>query len=155
MRHAVTGTADAFGSNGTRSDDVTSHVRLAQQTRIPIALGEQLYAINAFRDFVEARGLHWLQPDATRLGGGTEFLQVADLGLAFRLPVAAHAGEMGQVHQHLTIAHPALSIMEYIPSIATHFEDPHVVEGRHFACPQQPGASTPPTDEAIIRFSAT
>jgi L-alanine-DL-glutamate epimerase-like enolase superfamily enzyme len=133
-------------------DDVTSHVRLAEQTTIPVALGEQLYSLDAFRAFVESGGVHWLQPDTTRVGGVTEFLQVADLGLAFRLPVAAHAGDMGQIHQHLTIAHPALTIMEYIPWIAEHFEDPARVRDGHFVCPERPGASTTPTEAALRRF---
>ncbi len=46
--------------------------------------------------------VHYVQPDVTRLGGITEYIQVADLAHAHCLPVAPHAGEMSQVHVHLS-----------------------------------------------------
>lgn len=72
-------------------DDVGSHAALARATSIPVALGEQLYTLDAFRPFVDAGAIAYVQPDVTRLGGITEYLQVADLALAHRLPVAPHA----------------------------------------------------------------
>lgn len=133
-------------------DDVGSHEQLAQATTIPLALGEQLYSLDAFQAFTRANAIHWLQPDITRLGGVTEFVRVADLALAHRLPVAAHAGDMSQVHRHLTISHPAASILEYIPWIAHHFEDPATVKDGAFLCPEQPGAGTTPTLSALRDF---
>lgn len=123
-------------------DDVASHARLACATAIPVALGEQLYTIDAFRAFIEAGAVAYVQPDVTRLGGITEFLQVADLALAHRLPVVPHAGEMSQVHVHLSYHHPASTILEYIPWIAHHFEEPIQVEAGIYRRPQQPGAGT-------------
>ena len=38
----------------------------------------------------------YVQPDVTRLGGITEYIQVADLALAHRLPVVPHAGEIAR-----------------------------------------------------------
>lgn len=133
-------------------DDVSSHAELAKCTSIPIALGEQLYSLDAFSSFVSARAIHWLQPDVTRLGGVTEFLRVADLALAHRLPVAAHAGDMSQVHRHLTIAHASAPVVEYIPWIYMHFEDPALVHQGRFICPSHPGASTTPTSEALRKY---
>jgi L-alanine-DL-glutamate epimerase-like enolase superfamily enzyme len=133
-------------------DDVGSHATLARSTPIPIALGEQLYSVDAFRSFVDAGAIQYLQPDVTRLGGITEFLQVADLALAHRLPVAAHAGEMSQVHVHLTFAHPAAHILEYIPWIKDHFVEPIVVKDGAFVRPERPGAGTTPTAESLARF---
>ena len=77
-----------------------------------------------------AGAVHYVQPDVTRLGGITEFLQVADAAHARRLPVAAHAGEMSQVHVHLSYAHPATSVLEYIPWIMDNFVEPIRVAGR-------------------------
>jgi L-alanine-DL-glutamate epimerase-like enolase superfamily enzyme len=134
-------------------DDIGSHAELACSTSIPVALGEQLYTVDAFRGFVGSHAVHWVQPDVTRLGGITEFIQVADLALAHRLPVAPHAGEMSQVHLHLAYWHPAATVLEYIPWIKDAFEEP--AETRHgiFLRPEQPGASTTPTEDAIRRFS--
>jgi L-alanine-DL-glutamate epimerase-like enolase superfamily enzyme len=93
-----------------------------------------------------------VQPDVTRLGGITEYIQVADLALAHRLPVAPHAGEMSQVHVHLSYWHPATSILEYIPWIKDHFVEPIVVRDGIYQRPHQPGASTTPLASSLERY---
>jgi L-alanine-DL-glutamate epimerase-like enolase superfamily enzyme len=133
-------------------DDVASHAELARSTSIPVALGEQLYNIDAFKGFIEARALTYVQPDVTRLGGISEYIQVADLALAHRLPVVPHAGEMSQVHVHLSYWHPASSTLEYIPWIKDHFEEPIHVEGGIYRLPQHPGAGTTLLPESLANF---
>jgi L-alanine-DL-glutamate epimerase-like enolase superfamily enzyme len=132
-------------------DDIASHAALARATSIPVALGEQLYTVDAFRSFINAGAVHYVQPDVTRLAGITEYIQVADLALANRLPVVPHAGEMSQVHVHLSYWHPASTILEYIPWIKDHFHEPANVDGGVFKRPQQPGASTTPLAQAFER----
>ncbi len=134
-------------------DDIGSHASLAQATSIPVALGEQLYTLDAFRAFIAAGAVHYVQPDITRVGGITEYLQVADLALAYRLPVVAHAGDMCQVHVHLAYAHPASTQLEYIPWIKDWFEEPIVVEGGAYRRPSTPGVGATPTSAAFDRFS--
>lgn len=136
-------------------DDVGSHERLAKSTSIPIALGEQLYSLDSFRAFVGAGAVHYVQPDVTRLGGITEYIQVADLAHAFRLPVAPHAGEMSQVHLHLALWHPATSILEYIPWIKDHFVEPIRVEAGVFRPPEEAGAGTTPLRKSLEEFSVS
>src|SRR3954469_23458489 len=133
-------------------DDVASHATLARNTSIPIALGEQLYTIDAFRSFVDAGAVAYVQPDVTRLGGITEYIQVADLALAHRLPVVPHAGEMSQVHVHLSYWHPASTILEYIPWIKDHFENPIHAEGGIHKRPERAGASTTVLPESFGRY---
>ena len=133
-------------------DDVGSHAALARACTIPIALGEQLYTLDAFRSFIAAGGVHYVQPDVTRLGGITEYIQVADLAHAYRLPVAPHAGEMSQVHVHLSYWHPASSILEYIPWIKDHFVEPIAVQNGVYRRPELPGASTTPLQASLERF---
>lgn len=133
-------------------EDVEGHRRLAQAIRTPIALGEQLYSVDAFAAFVRADAVHYPQPDATRLGGITEFWQVADLALAHRLPVAPHAGDMMQVHLQMALAHPACVILEYIPWTLECFREPaRVIDGR-IVPPDQPGAGTELRADALDRF---
>jgi L-alanine-DL-glutamate epimerase-like enolase superfamily enzyme len=133
-------------------DDVQGHARLAGGIATPIALGEQLYSVDAFRQFIDSHALHYAQPDAVRLGGITEWWQVADLALANRLPVAPHAGDMVQIHWHLALAHPACTILEYIPWLKECFEEPvQVLHGRAMA-PEAPGASTTLRSDAKERF---
>jgi L-alanine-DL-glutamate epimerase-like enolase superfamily enzyme len=86
------------------------------------------------------------------MGGLTEVWRVCETAHSHRLPVAPHAGDMSQVHVHLSYAHPACAILEYIPWIKDCFTEPaDVVEG-NFRLPQQPGAGTTPTREAWEKF---
>jgi L-alanine-DL-glutamate epimerase-like enolase superfamily enzyme len=133
-------------------DDVGSHATLARNTSIPIALGEQLYSVDAFRSFIAAGAVAYVQPDVTRLGGITEYIQVADLALAHRLPVVPHAGEMSQVHVHMSYWHPASTILEYIPWIKDHFAEPANVHEGVFRRPEQPGASTTILAQSFERY---
>ena len=86
------------------------------------------------------------------MGGLTEVLQVCEAAHAFRLPVAPHAGDMSQVHVHLSYAHPACEVLEYIPWIKDCFTEPAEVVDGHFRLPQQPGAGTTPTAAAWQSF---
>jgi L-alanine-DL-glutamate epimerase-like enolase superfamily enzyme len=134
-------------------DDLVGHRRLASSTSIPIALGEQLYMVSQFRDFIEADAVHYVQPDVTRLAGITEWWQVAELAHASSLPVVPHVGDMGQVHQHLCRAHSACSLLEYIPWIAPWMKEPVRIEGGNYLPAQEPGAGLEPTTEAMERLN--
>jgi len=134
-------------------DDVRGHAELAKQTLIPIALGEQLYTADAFASFIDANAIHYVQPDVTRLAGVSEFLRVAEAAQARRLPVTAHVGDMGQVHVHLAYHHSACPILEYIPWIKHAFKEPIEVADGHYRRPQQPGAGTTPTAEALESYA--
>jgi len=133
-------------------DDVKGHAQLARSSSIPVALGEQLYTTDAFAEFFAQQAIHWVQPDVTRMAGLTEVLRVCDMASAFRLPVAPHAGDMSQVHVHLSYAHAACAVLEYIPWIQHCFTDPARVVDGYFCLPQLPGAGTTPTVDALSRY---
>jgi phosphoserine aminotransferase len=79
---------------------------------------------DAFAEFFHQNAIHWVQPDVTRMAGITEVWRVCETGHSYRLPVAPHAGDMSQVHVHLNYAHPACTVLEYIPWIKDCFTDP-------------------------------
>ena len=133
-------------------DDILGHARLAREIETPIALGEQLYTADHFRDFLREGAVTYVQPDAVRLAGVTEWWQVADLAHAYRLPVVAHIGDMMQVHLHLSIAHRACGMLEYIPWLRECFAEPATVRDGRFLIPVQPGAGTTILPEALERF---
>ncbi|XOV91594.1 MAG: mandelate racemase/muconate lactonizing enzyme family protein [Bacteroidota bacterium] len=134
-------------------DDVNGHAELAKHTSIPIALGEQLYSADAFRQFIDAGAIHYVQPDVTRFGGITEFLTVAEMALGARLPVAPHAGDMSQIHAHISFAHHSCMILEYIPWIKEAFMDPINVKNGLVIRPELPGAGTTPKPEAFEKYN--
>ena len=130
-------------------DDLEGHQRLCESIATPVALGEQLYLATQFRDFVHAGAVHYVQPDVVRLAGITEWWQVADLAHCYRLPVVPHVGDMCQVHQHLSIAHPACKLLEYIPWLRDWMQHPAEIKDGFYMTPDAPGAGMQPNAEAL------
>jgi len=56
----------------------------------PIATGERLVGVWAFRDLLEKRACSVIQPDITHCGGLTEVRKIAALAEAYRVAVAPH-----------------------------------------------------------------
>lgn len=133
-------------------DDVHGTIQLRAECPTPIALGEQLDTLDAFATMLSARAVDYVQPDAVRLGGITEWLWVADLAHAHRLPVVSHVGDMMQIHVQLAQAHPATDLLEHIPWMQPCFAEPAQVHDGVFAVPEAPGAGTTLRTDALERF---
>lgn len=123
-------------------DDVRGHKKLADELNVPIALGEHVYTKYAFRDYIHEGALEYCQVDATRVGGVTEWLQVAGLAASYDVPICPHVGDMGQIHQHLVAATQGAFMLEYIPWIRDIFVEPATVKDGLYVLPEMPGAST-------------
>jgi L-alanine-DL-glutamate epimerase-like enolase superfamily enzyme len=133
-------------------DDIGGHAKLAAELNVPIALGEHVYHKYAFRDYISQGAVEYVQVDVTRVGGITEWLQVANLAACYDLPVCPHVGEMGQIHLHLAAATPNALMLEYIPWIRHIFVEPVTVENGYYKIPQRPGASTEIKPEAFQKY---
>jgi L-fuconate dehydratase len=131
----------------THPDDIRGHALLAREIApIKIAAGEHIPNRVAFKNFLEASAIHYVQADCTRLAGVSEFLTVSLLANKFRLPVVPHVGDMGQLHQHLVLFnHIGLGqeplFLEHISHLRSHFVFPASVVDGCYKTPQQPGAS--------------
>lgn len=132
----------------THPDDVLAHQTLARAIApMRIACGEHVPNRVLFKNFMQARGMYFVQADCTRLAGVSEFLTVSLLARQFGLPVVPHVGDVGQIHQHLVLfnhialGHEAL-FLEYIPHLRDHFVHPAVVEDGVYRTPQEPGSSS-------------
>jgi L-fuconate dehydratase len=132
----------------THPDDLRAHVTLAQEIApVRIAAGEHIPNRVMFKNFIEAKAMHYVQADCTRLAGVSEFLAVSLLARKFCLPVVPHVGDMGQVHQHLVLfnhiamGHDAV-FLEHIPHLSEHFVLPARVQGGYYTTPEEPGASS-------------
>ncbi len=134
-------------------DDVEGHVELSRRIKTPIALGEQLYMLEDFKRFIAAGAMQYVQADCVRLAGVSEWWQAADLALAYHLPVVAHIGDMMHVHLHLSIAHRACSMLEYIPWMQVAVAEPARVKGGFFETPETPGAGTTLRKEALEKYN--
>ena len=110
-----------------------------------LALGEHVPNRIIFKNYLQARCAGFIQVDAVRVAGVSEFLAVSLLSKKFGIPVVPHVGDMGQIHQHLVLFNhigiglPAI-FLEHIPHLRGHFVHPCRVEGGVYKTPQEPGA---------------
>ena len=129
------------------AEDLGGHVKLAAATSIPIAVGESIYSLSHFREYLAAGAAGILQPDAARLGGITPWLKVAHLAEAFNVKVAPHF--LMELHVSLAAAVPNAIYLEHIPQLRqiTRSEI-EIVDGRAVA-PESPGVGIDWDREAI------
>jgi L-fuconate dehydratase len=131
----------------THPDDVLGHKTLADAIApTKLALGEHVPNRVVFKNYLQAKCAGFIQVDAVRVAGVSEFLAVSLLCRKFGVPVVPHVGDMGQLHQHLVLFnHIALGheviFLEHIPHLRGHFVHPCRVEGGVYQTPQDIGAS--------------
>lgn len=97
------------------ADDIGAHVRLAQHCRVPIAVGESLYSLSQFKDYLNQGAAAVVQVDAARVGGITPWLKVAHMAEAFNIVVCPHF--LMELHVSLICAVPNGWMLEYIPQL--------------------------------------
>ena len=130
----------------THPDDILAHKTLSDAIApVKLALGEHVPNRIVFKNYLQARCAGFIQVDAVRVAGVSEFLAVSLLSRKFGIPVVPHVGDMGQLHQHLVLfnhvgmGHEAL-FLEHIPHLRSHFVHPCRVEGGFYRTPQETGS---------------
>ncbi|MDQ1556900.1 MAG: hypothetical protein QOI02_1902, partial [Actinomycetota bacterium] len=119
------------------ADDVSGHVRLAESTTIPVAVGESMYSIGQFRDYLQRGAASIVQPDVARIGGITPWLKVAHMAEAFNVVVCPHF--LMELHVSLVAAVPNGRYVEHIPQLrAITTDEMQIVDGNALA-PETPG----------------
>lgn len=98
------------------ADDVQGHAQLADRGGIPVAVGESLYSLSQFREYLSTGAANIVQVDAARIGGISPWLKVAHLAEAFDVPVAPHF--LMELHVSLAAAVPNGLWVEWIPQLA-------------------------------------
>jgi L-fuconate dehydratase len=131
----------------THPDDIYAHKVLAEAMGPnKLAIGEHVPNRVVFKNYLQARCAGFIQVDAVRVGGVSEFITVSLLCKKFGIPVVPHVGDMGQLHQHLVLfnhirlGHEAL-FLEHIPHLQKHFVHPVRVKDGLYATPQEIGSS--------------
>jgi L-alanine-DL-glutamate epimerase-like enolase superfamily enzyme len=132
--------------------DVKGHAQLASSVRTPLVVGENIYSLHMWRDFVEQKAVGIAQADALKLGGISTWLEVAALAHANSLPVVPAAWDMMQLDVHLCAAIPHALMVEYIPWILEIFVHPVQFADGYLRVPQEPGAGTEIKADAMQAF---
>ena len=97
------------------SDDVMEHARLAASTSVPIAVGESMYSLSQFKDYLVTGAASIVQVDVARIGGITPWMKVAHMAEAHNVPVCPHF--LMELHVSLVCAIPNAPWLEYIPQL--------------------------------------
>ncbi|MBS1669586.1 MAG: mandelate racemase [Bacteroidetes bacterium] len=131
----------------THPDDVVAHKILSDAIApIKLALGEHVPNRVIFKNYLQSGSAGFIQVDALRVGGVSEFITVSLLCKKFGIPVVPHVGDMGQLHQHLVLfnhiklGHEAL-FLEHIPHLQKHFVYPASIKNGVYLTPQEVGSS--------------
>ncbi|MBW8298883.1 MAG: mandelate racemase/muconate lactonizing enzyme family protein [Hydrogenophaga sp.] len=119
------------------ADDIDGHVRLNRSTATPVAVGESLYSIRHFREYMQKGACSIVQVDAGRIGGITPWLKVAHAAEAFDMPVCPHF--LMELHVSLTCAVQNGKYVEYIPQLDDITTSRLVVENGMALAPSTPG----------------
>ncbi len=131
----------------THPDDVLAHKTLADAIApVKLALGEHVPNRVIFKNYLQTGSAGFIQVDAVRVGGVSEFITISLLSKKYGIPVVPHVGDMGQLHQHLVLfnhismGHEAL-FLEHIPHLKKHFVHPVNIINGVYKTPMEPGSS--------------
>jgi len=119
------------------ADDIGAHARLAAGSPIPIAVGESLYSVSQFKDYLHAGACSVVQVDVARIGGITPWLKTAHLAEAYNLPVSPHF--LMELHASLACGVPNGQWVEYIPQLEGITRSQLRVQDGYAYPPSEPG----------------
>jgi len=135
-----------------KPEDITMHAELARAITTPIAVGETIFTREAFRDYIEAGAVQYVQADSTKLHGIDEWLEVAALAASHNLPVVPHTNVQHKLHVQLAAATPNCALVENCyESLNEMWHEPIHVTDSYYNLPEEPGVGLRIRDEVIAR----
>ena len=140
----------------TQPDNLKGSAAIANALSMAVATGESESTRWAFLEIIEHGAADILQPDVTVVGGVSEWMKVAALASAHRMPLAPHY--VWDVHVHLAAATPGVMIQEYFEreSDLVNFDDvlrnPLVPVDGVLKAPEEPGLGAELDEESVQRF---
>jgi len=140
-------------------DQLRASAKIAATLTTPIATGEIEGTRWGFERIVDAEAADVLQPDATVVGGISEWMKIARFAETCDLPLAPHW--VPDIHVHLAAACKQVLALEYFhPEVAVlNFDtlvlEPLVVVNGEVAVPDRPGHGILLDMDAIDRYEVT
>jgi L-talarate/galactarate dehydratase len=126
--------------------DAEGHAMLADKLDTPIATGEMLTSTAEHRTLIERRSVDFIQPDAARVGGITQFLRIMALGEEAGLKLAPHFAM--EIHLHLSAAYALEAWVEHFDWLEPLFNERLRIAGGRMYVPARPGLGFSLSDRA-------
>lgn len=128
------------------TEDIDATLEVTRKSRIPIATGERLVTRYPFREVLEKRACHIIQPDLSHVGGLWEARKIAAMAEAYSIAVAPHNpnGPLATVAAvHFALATPNWLIQEMltsdVPWRSDVLDSPIAVKDGYIGVPDRPG----------------
>ncbi|HEX8301428.1 L-talarate/galactarate dehydratase [Sphingomonas sp.] len=117
--------------------DAEGHAQLAAALDTPIASGEMLTSVAEHGELIRLGAVDFIQPDAPRVGGITQFLKIMALADRKRLRMAPHFAM--EIHLHLAAAYPHGPWVEHFDWLDRLFEERLEIRDGRMLVPRRPG----------------
>ena len=137
------------------SDDVDAMLRVRNNTRGPIAAGENIYSRYGYREFLEKEALSIIQPDMSKTGGLLEARKIAAMAEIYGIPMAPHgvASPLATMaYAHVCVTAPNVMILEwtyYLNKLYTSLADPVQLQDGYLVPTEKPGIGVALNDDAV------
>lgn len=117
--------------------DVEGHAMLAAQLDTPIASGEMLTSVAEHVELIRHGSVDFIQPDAGRVGGITQFLKIAGAAEQKYLKLAPHFAM--EIHVHLAAAYAHEAWVEHFDWLDPLFNEKLEIAEGQMIVPPRPG----------------
>lgn len=117
--------------------DAAGHAALAAQLDTPIATGEMLTSVAEHAELIRHDSCDFIQPDAPRVGGVTQFLRIAALADQKGMRMAPHFAM--EIHLHLAAAYPRETWVEHFDWLEPLFNERLETKNGRMIVPNRPG----------------
>ena len=97
------------------AEHVRAPAQLLASTSVPVAVGESMYHLSQFGEYIQQGACSIVQADVARVGGITPWLKIAHLAEAHNIPICPHF--LMELHVSLCAAVPNARWVEYIPQL--------------------------------------
>jgi len=133
------------------AEDLKGYERLKQSVNIPVAAGENLYAIRSTRRFLELDALSVYTPDLQRIGGVSGWLRLYAL---FELNNARYSIHLfPEFAVHLLAAAKKPDKLEWMSWAGVLFREPLKCANGKTAPPERPGFGMEWDEKAITKYA--
>jgi L-alanine-DL-glutamate epimerase-like enolase superfamily enzyme len=126
--------------------DAEGHAQLAAMLDTPIATGEMLTSVAEHAELIRHRSVDFIQPDAPRVGGITQFLKILALADQARLRLAPHFAM--EIHLHLSAAYAHGPWVEHFDWLEPLFDERLDIRNGWMHVPDRPGLGITMSEQA-------